>query len=69
MVKNKILQQALFFLPLREIDPSMEEKNIIIGGTVYRDSSRTTLGRYPVTSLTKKGLNKMIKQKLSLSKH
>jgi hypothetical protein len=64
-VKNRIFKQALLFLPLREIDPSIEEKSIISGGPVYKDSIRTTLGRYPVTTLAKKDLSKKTMQDLS----
>jgi hypothetical protein len=60
MLKNKILVHALVFLPLREIEPSIDEKRIIRGGTVYRDSNRTTLGRYPVMTLTQKDLDKKV---------
>lgn len=65
MVKTIIFKQALLFLPLREIDPSIDEKSIISGGTVYKESNRTTLGRYPVTTLAKKDLSKKIMQDLS----
>jgi hypothetical protein len=64
MLKNRILQHALLFLPLREIDPSIEEKSIINGGTVYKDSNKTTLGRYPVITLAENDLNKKIRQHL-----
>lgn len=50
IVKYRILQHALFFLPLREIEPSTAENNIIVGGTVYRNKIKITLGRYPVTT-------------------
>jgi len=65
MLKKRIFKHALLFLPLREIDPSIEEKSIINGGTVYRDSSKVTLGRYPVITLAKKDLSKKIRQDLS----
>jgi hypothetical protein len=65
MLKDRILQHALLFLPLREIDPSIEEKSIINGGTVYNDSNKTTLGRYPVITLAQNDLNKKIRQDLS----
>jgi hypothetical protein len=60
MLKNKILVHALVFLPLREIDPSIDEKRIISGGTVYKDSNRTTLGRYPVMTLTQNDLHRKV---------
>lgn len=33
IVKYKTLQHALFFLPLREMDPSTAENSIMVGGT------------------------------------
>lgn len=45
IVKYKTLQHALFFLSLREIDPSIAENSIMIGGTIYRAKIKTTLGR------------------------
>jgi hypothetical protein len=56
MLKKRIFKHPLLFLPLREMDPSIEEKSIISGGTVYRDNSKVTLGRYPVITLAKKDL-------------
>jgi hypothetical protein len=50
MVKYNTLQQALFFLSLWEIGPSKVEKNIMVGGTVYKNICKMTLGRYPVIS-------------------
>lgn len=58
-LKKRIFKHALLFLPLREIDPSMEEKSIINGGTVYKDSNKVTLGRYPVITLAQKDLSKI----------
>jgi hypothetical protein len=49
-VKYKTLQHALFFLPLREIGPSIAESNIITGGTQIKNKTKITLGKYPVTS-------------------
>jgi hypothetical protein len=45
IVKYKTLQHALFFLPLREIDPSTAENSIMVGGTEYRAKIKTILGR------------------------
>lgn len=45
IVKYKTLQHALFFLPLREMDPSTAENSIIVGGTVYKNNIKMTLGR------------------------
>jgi hypothetical protein len=45
IVKYKTLQHALFFLPLREIDPSTAENSIMAGGTVYKAKIKITLGR------------------------
>lgn len=45
IVKYRTLMHVLFFLALREIDPSTVENIIINGGTVYRNRSKTTLGR------------------------
>ena len=50
--KYRILKHALFFLPLREIGPSIVENSIIAGGTAYRNNISITLGRYPVTTRT-----------------
>lgn len=47
--KYKTLQDALFFLWLREINPSIDENIIITGAAVYRNMTNITLGRYPVT--------------------
>jgi hypothetical protein len=55
--KYSTLQQALLFLSLWDVGPSNVENNIIIGGTVYRNICRMTLGRYPVTSWTMYGLH------------
>lgn len=45
IVKYKTLTHALFFLSLREIEPSTVEKSIIIGGTAHKNKTNITLGR------------------------
>jgi hypothetical protein len=50
IVKYNTLQQALLFLSLWDTGPSNVEKNIMVGGTVYKNICKMTLGRYPVTS-------------------
>lgn len=50
IVKYKTLRHALRFRPLREIDPSRAENDIIVGGTRYINRINMTLGKYPVTS-------------------
>lgn len=45
IVKYKTLQHALFFLSLREIEPSTAENSIIIGGTAHINKTNITLGR------------------------
>lgn len=45
IVKYKTLMHALFFLPLCETDPSTVESSIIVGGAVYINKIKTTLGR------------------------
>jgi len=45
IVKYKTLKHALFFLSLREIEPSTEENRIITGGTAHKNKTNITLGR------------------------
>jgi hypothetical protein len=45
IVKYKTFQHALFFLPLREIEPSTVENSIITGGTAHKNKTNITLGR------------------------
>lgn len=58
IVKYRNLQHALFFRPLRDIEPSIAENNIIVGGTVYRNKIKITLGKYPVTKWIATGLQR-----------
>ena len=47
-VNHNSLVHALFFIWLGEIYPCMEEKSIIMGGTIEKNNRRMRLGSYPV---------------------